>query len=197
MTPKLSNEESFILQRMMEGDEGAFKYFFDTYYDELCNFVNIYLRDKINSEDIVQNIFLYLWENKDSLPPDCSVRSYLYTASKNKSLNYLRNLRNKNRIIGTLIPQPELKYTDSADRFLEFEELNKIICDIIDRLPAQCKKVYLLSRDDDMTNREIAEKLGITVKTVENQISIAIRKIKDFIQPYHDKIFIFLLLTIF
>src|SRR5665648_1284226 len=79
MNQKFSNEEFFILQRMIDGDEIAFKYFFDTYYDDLCNFVNGYLRDETFSEDVIQNIFIYLWEKKDSLPFNCSIKSYLYT----------------------------------------------------------------------------------------------------------------------
>jgi RNA polymerase sigma-70 factor (ECF subfamily) len=196
MKSKVSNEEFFILQKMIQGDEDAFKYFFDTYYDDLCNFVNSYLRDETLSEDIVQNIFIYLWEKRGSLPLNCSVKSYLYSASKNKSLNYLRNRKNQNRIVGELVPRAELA-SDAADQFLEFEELKKIICEAINRLPAQCKTIYQLSRNGGLTNREIAEKLEISIKTVENQITIAIRKIKDFLEPYHDQIFIFFLLTIF
>jgi len=197
MKPNLSNEEFFILQRMIEGDENAFKYFFDTHYDNLCNFVNSYLRDETLSEDVVQSIFIYLWEKKDSLPSNCSVKSYLYAASKNRSLNQLRDIKNKNRIVGELLAHPALISDEKADQFLEFEELKKIISNAIDGLPAQCKTIYQLSRDEGLTNKEIAEKLGITVKTVENQMTIAIRKIKDFLQPYHDLIFFFFIVANF
>lgn len=197
MKQNVSNEEFFILQRMIEGDENAFKYFFDTYYDNLCNFVNSYLRDETLSEDVVQNIFIYLWEKKDSLPSNCSIKSYLYTASKNKSLNQLRNIKNKNRIVGELLTQPELISDEKADLFLEFEELKTIISNAINGLPTQCKTIYQLSRDEGLTNKEIAEKLGITVKTVENQMTIAIRKIKFFLQPYHDQIFILFIVANF
>ena len=197
MKPKIPGEDFFILQKMIEGDEDAFKYFFDTYYDDLCNFVNSYLRDQTLSEDIVQSIFIYLWEKKDSLPFNCSIKSYLYTASKNKSLNYIRNQKNKNRIIEELIPQTELFFSEDADQFLEFEELKKIICDAVEGLPTQCKTIYQLSRDGELTNKEIAENLSISVKTVENQMTIAIKKIKDFLQPYHDQIFFFFLALIF
>ena len=197
MKQNVSNEEFFILQRMIEGDENAFKYFFDTYYDNLCNFVNSYLRDETISEDVVQSIFIYLWEKKDSLPSDCSIKSYLYAASKNKSLNQLRNIKNKNRIVGDLLNQSELISDEKADLFLEFEELKTIISNAIDGLPTQCKTIYQLSRDEGFTNKEISEKLGITVKTVENQMTIAIRKIKDFLQPYHDQIFILFIVANF
>jgi len=196
MVQKVTNEEHFILQKMIEGDENAFKYFFDTYYDDLCNFINCYIRDEALSEDIAQSIFIYLWEKKDSLPPHCSMKSYLYAASKNKSLNYLRNMKNRERIAGEFISISETSL-ETADRFLEFEELKKIIGDAIEKLPAQCKTIYQLSRDGELSNREIAEKLGIGVKTVENQITIAIKKLKDFIQPYHDQIFFFFLVINF
>jgi RNA polymerase sigma-70 factor (ECF subfamily) len=197
MKSKVPDKELFILQKMVEGDEEAFKYFFDTYYDDLCNFVNSYLRDEELSEDIVQNIFIYLWEKRDSLPTGCSVKSYLYSASKNKSLNYLRNVKNKNRIVEKFVFQPDSTSEETADQFLEFEELKRILCDAVEGLPAQCKTVYRLSRDGGLTYKEIAEKMGITSKTVENQISIAIKKIKDFLQPYYDQIFIFFLLSNF
>lgn len=114
MKQSVSKEDFFILQRMIEGDENAFKYFFDTYYDDLCNFANGYLRDEALSEETIQDIFVYFWEKKDSLQLKGSVKSYLFAASKNKSLNYLRDLKNQNRIIGELIPITELT-TGSAD----------------------------------------------------------------------------------
>ena len=190
MKKNVSNEEFFIIQRMVEGDENAFKYFFDTYYDDLCNFVNGYLRDETLSEDIVQSIFIYLWENRDSLLSNSSIKSYLYTASKNKSLNYLRDEKNKHRIEGALFAQTESFSDESADRYLEFEELKTILSRAVEVLPTQCKTIYQLSRDEGLSQKEIAEKLGITMKTVENQMTIAIRKIKEHLQPYQDQIFI-------
>ena len=190
MKKNVSNAEFFIIQRMVEGDENAFKYFFAIYYDDLCNFVNSYLRDETLSEDIVQSIFIYLWENRDSLPSNSSIKAYLYTATKNKSLNHLRNEKNKHRIEGALFAQTESFSDESADRYLEFEELKTILSRAVEVLPTQCKTIYQLSRDEGLSQKEIAEKLGITMKTVENQMTIAIRKIKEHLQPYQDQIFI-------
>jgi len=190
MKTNVSNDELFILQRMIEGDEKALKYFFDTYYDDLCNFVNGYLRDEPLSEDIVQSIFIYLWDKRESIPYRGSMKSYLYMASKNKSLNYLRNTKNKNRILERLFVEPKTIVEDDSSHFMEFDELKMIISNAIDKLPPQCKTIYQLSREEGLTHKEIAEKLEISTKTVENQMTIAIRKIKDFIQPYQDQIFI-------
>ena len=155
MTTKIIGEEVFIFQKMVDGDENAFKYFFDTYYDDLCNFVNSYLRSETLSEDVVQDIFIYLWENKSTLKLKKSVKSYLYTASKNKTLNYLRDQNNKYRIAKKNIPQQEL-ITPGADQYLEFDELKHIIGLSIESLPIKCRKIYQLSRDCKMTNSKIA-----------------------------------------
>jgi RNA polymerase sigma-70 factor (ECF subfamily) len=197
MKPNVSNEELFILQKMIDGDENALKYFFDTYYDDLCNFVNSYLRDESLAEDIVQSIFIYMWDKRDSIPYPGSMKSYLYMASKNKSLNHLRNIKNKNRILEKLSFEPKLVSDNNTDYFLEFEELKTIISQAIDILPNQCKIIYQLSREDGLTHKEIAQKLDISTKTVENQMTIAIHKIKDFIQPYQDQIFILFIFTHF
>ncbi len=181
---------------MIEGDEHAFKYFFDAYYDELCNFVHSYLRDEALSEEIVQGIFVYFWERKDSLQLTGSVKSYLFAASKYKSLNYLRNLKNQSRIAQEFVLQSET-LTAGADQYLEVEELKRVIGNAIESLPPKCKMIYRLSRDGEMTNREIAEELGITAKTVENQVTIAIKKIREFLQPYYEQLFIlFFILSI-
>ncbi len=190
MNSYVSDEELFILQRMIDGDEIAFKYFFDTYYDDLCNFVNSYLRDKPLSEDIVQGIFIYLWDNRSSLPRNCSVKSYLYTASKNRSLNQIRDTKNRNDVLEKLYTCLQVISEENTEQSLELKELKEIITKAVDELPQQCKTIYQLSRNEGLTNKEIAEKLGLSIKTVENQITIAIRKIKDFLQPYHYQIFI-------
>ena len=192
---KVSNEEIFIIRRLIEGDEKAFKYFFDTYYVDLCNFVNAYVRDEDLSEDIVQNTFVYLWENRESLKYNSSVKAYLYASSKNKSLNHLRNSKNRNRIESEMTVSVEQHF--DSHNFLEYKDLKDLIVNAIDRLPGKCKKIYQLSRDQGLSNNEIASQLDLSVKTVENQITIAIRKIKDFLKPYHDQIIIFFLLANF
>lgn len=196
MKSKDSSEEVFILQKLIEGDEDALKYFFDTYYDDLCNFVNSYIQSETFSEDIVQGIFIDLWEKKSSLQKDRPIKSYLYSASKNKSLNHLRNKKVQNKVIDRL-KHKIFQTSEGADQYLEFEELKQVLSNAIDNLPSQCKTIYQLSRNDSLSNKEIAHKLGISSKTVENQITIAIKKIKVFLNPYYDKIFIFYVLTKF
>lgn len=192
----MSREEFFILEKMVAGDEHALKHFFDTYYDDLCNFANTYLHDETLAEDIVQEIFIHFWENKASLQIVSSVKAYLYTASKNKSLNHIRNQKNQHRIIAQLGDSADAKISD-LDHYLEAEELSRLIQKAIESLPVQCRRVYELSRNAALSHSEIANQLGISSKTVENQVTIALRKIKEFLRPYNDKIFFLFFFTFF
>ncbi len=194
MKQNVLSEELFIFKKMAEGDEDAFKYFFDTYYEDLCNFVNSYLRNELISEDIVQDIFIYFWENRQTFGLNHSVKSYLYTASKNRSLNYLRDAKNRTKTINKLAFKTDFS---QKEQYMETEELRKIISKSIESLPPKCKKIYCLSRDNGMSNKEIASELGVSEKTVENQITIAIHKIKAFLEPYYNQLFTLFLISIF
>jgi len=190
------NHDAFILKKLVAGDEDAFKYFFDHYYDDLCNFVNAYVRDENLAEDIVQNIFVDLWENRDRLADNKSLKSYLYSSSKNKSLNHLRDLKNHNRIEKEVVGI-SADSTDSTSEIIDYEEMKMLISGAIDQLPDRCKEIFQLSRNEELSNKEIAEKLGVSVKTVENQMTIAFRKIKEYLAPYHDKILLLYIISTF
>ena len=193
MNPSVSNEEIFILQKMIDGDVDSFKYFFDKYYDDLCNFVNIYLHDKVLSEEIVQDIFVYMWGNKERLQINSSVKAYLFSASKLKSLNHLRDSKNQKRIIDRLEKTDRQNTVDPDHSYIDTDEFRKILDTAIEQLPDKCKAIFLLSKQQELSNKEIAERLGISVKTVENQMTIALKKLREYLLPYRGKIFIIFL----
>jgi RNA polymerase sigma-70 factor, ECF subfamily len=95
LTKKRNDEEQFIFNRMVEGDMKAFRFFFDKYYIDLCNLVNLYIHNEAIAEEIVQDIYIYFWVKKGNIQIESSVKAYLLRASKNKSLNYLRNEKTK------------------------------------------------------------------------------------------------------
>ncbi len=193
MKPEVTTEELFIVKKMIEGDIDSFKYFFDRYYDDLCNFVNIYLHDKVLSEEIVQDIFVYMWGNKENLRINTSVKAYLFTASKLKSLNQLRDTRNQKRIIDQLSKSAGQDAIDPDHSFIDTEEFRKILDAAIEQLPPKCKEIFLLSKKEELSNKEIAEQLGISVKTVENQMTVALKKLREYLLPYRGKIFLIFL----
>lgn len=193
MTKEFSNEELFIIEKMIEGDVDSFKYFFDRYYNDLCNFVNIYLHDQVLSEEIVQDIFVYFWENKGKLKINTSVKSYLYSASKFKSLNLLRDTKNQKRIVEKLGKAEQIVTTELADSDIDVEEFKKILNAAIDQLAPKCREIFLLSKREERSNKEIADLLGISIKTVENQMTIALKKLREYLNPFRGKIFLLFL----
>lgn len=192
----INDEERFIFQRMVEGDKGAFRFFFEKYYTDLCNFVNIYLNDPITTEDIVQDIYVYFWNKKENIHIETSVKSYLLKASKNKSLNYLRDEKARLVIQNKLAEESETSYeipVISEDN----HRLQEIIKKAVESLPEKCREIYILSKEKKLTYNEISKELGISVKTVENQMGNALKKLREFLRPYHDDLFILFLIAIF
>jgi len=192
-----NQEEQFIIQRMIEGDKRAFKYFFDKYYRELCNFVNIYLKDEMLAEEVVQDIFVYFWENKQKIKIHSSVKAYLFGASKYKSLNVLRS--QKDNLVWFEAIEVSENYIDEipTEQFSGIEEFRKILNDAILQLPEKCREIFLLSKKQELSNKQVAEQLGISVKTVENQMTIALKKLRDSLEPHRDKIFLLFLIDFF
>lgn len=192
ITTEVAADEMFILELMTKGNKDAFRYFFDRYYADLCNFVNIYVHNEIFAEEIVQDIFVYFWERRENIRMTHSVKSYLFSASKNKSLNFLRDQRTRDAHHQKLIK--EINTVDyTSQQYLVEKDLRALIHKAIDSLPAKCRSIYLLSRDQELTHKEIAAQLEISTKTVENQITIALKKIREFLKPYHEEIFIMFL----
>lgn len=197
MPANRNRDEIFIVDQMLRGDKQAFKYFFDKYYDELCNFVNIYLHNNDLAEEVVQDIFVYLWENKTKIKIQTSLKSYLYSASKYQSLNRLRNQKRKISLQEMISDESLNSLGIETDSFSNTEDLKKILEDAFLQLPEKCRQIFILSKQNELTNKEIAERLGISIKTVENQMTIALKKLRAYLTPYREKIFLFFLLTFF
>lgn len=191
---EITNEELFIVKKMIEGDIDSFKYFFDRYYFDLCNFVNIYLHDQIMSEEIVQDIFVYFWENKGKLKISKSVKSFLFSATKFKSLNLLRDNKTKRKIVEKIGKAKQEQSSEQDNSYIDTDEFKKILDSAIDHLSPKCKEIFLLSKQNNLTNKEIAVQLDISIKTVENQMTIALKRLREYLTPYREKIFLLFLM---
>ena len=145
-------------------DIQAFRNYYDTYYEQLCCFLNFYTHDGAVIEDVIQEVFLKLWENKD-----CIEITYIKT--------YLRDEENRHQLLENWFNQQleERKYKDCFD----MDALTKVVNQAIEQLPEKCREIFSLSRKEGLSYRQIAERLGISVKTVETQISIALKRIRE------------------
>lgn len=157
-------------------DIQSFRSYYDAYYEQLCRFLNLYTQDVAVIEDVVQDVFLRLWENKDCIEITY-IKTYLFRAAKNKILNYFRDEENKHYLLEKWFNQQleEKKHRECFDLDILTKTLNKAI----NQLPERCKEIFLLSRRDELSYKQIAERLGISIKTVETQISIALKRIRE------------------
>lgn len=185
---EINREERFIFQRMVDGDQRAFRFFFDKYYTDVCNFIHFYTNDSAMAEELAQDIYVYLWDNRKKITIHSSVKSYLFSASKNKSLNYIRNEKIKQRILENYKEQ-QTETGQPEENYLDISQLQEILKKSIATLPERCREIFLLSREKKLSHKEIAEKLAISPKSVENQIGIALKKLREQLKPYRDKIF--------
>jgi RNA polymerase sigma-70 factor (ECF subfamily) len=180
----LSKEEE-ILNQIRQGNLEAFEVMFRTYYKELCNYVFQYFHDKNSAEEIVQDLFYKLWTKKDNLIIRTSIRAYLYKAAYNNTMLFLRENNTRKRI--QLIPEEiDQNLVNEADIPIQSDELDQIIQDTIGSMPLKIRRVYELSRLEGLKYREIAEKLSISVKTVEANMGKALKlfrkNLKDYIE---------------
>jgi len=165
-------------------DEQEFELLYRRYFVRLCVFANKFLIDKQISEEVVQDIFLKLWENHVMFRSDGSAKSYLFQAVHNKSLNLLAHQKVTNHyseMIKAVYSKPE--EFDVLESLIAIE-LNLRIENIINDLAPECKKVFLMSRADGKKYHEIAEELNISIKTVETQICRALKKFRSELADY-------------
>lgn len=169
-----NTDDILLLKLIKSGDEHAFKYLFDTYFVSLCRFMNLYLKDHRESEENALDIFMYIWEHREDIDIRISFKAYLFQAARNKCLNSLRKKRDTVSLdeVATTLKEKE-------DTSLEVEELNNLIEEAVMALPEKCREVFVNSRIENLTNQEIAEKMQLSVKTVEAQITKALKRIKE------------------
>ncbi|HUX58735.1 MAG TPA: RNA polymerase sigma-70 factor [Bacteroidales bacterium] len=170
--------------RIKLGDELAFEILFHRYFIRLCSFANKFLNDPDQAQEIVQESFVKIWENRKDIDPEDSLKSYLFQIVKNLSLNKLRRKKVESKYIEIY----KLVYIErqefSAEESLLSKELEENIANAIKKLPAKCRIVFELSRIEGLKYREIADNLHISVKTVESQMSKALRFLRIELSDY-------------
>ena len=194
---KRNYEELFIFNRMVEGDKEAFKFFFEKYYTDLCNLMNFYLHNPEISEEIVQDIFVYFWEKKENIEIKSSVKSYLIKASKNKGLNYFRNEKIRLNIQEKLVKINGNYFDELPENSFDAQQLRELIDKSVNSLPPKCREIFILAKKKELSYKDIAKKLGISVKTVENQMGKALKILREILRPYYNEIFALFLILVF
>ena len=185
----LNLSEQYLIESIKKGDQKSFEFLFKSYYSNLCKYARNILHNETTAEDLVMDIFVKIWEIPEKLVISTSISGYLYQSVHNHCINYLTRKHkqfselNTETIekLNTIIPQDS-----SADPLtgININELSLRIDKSIELLPAECKKIFILSRIEELSHKEIASRLGISENTVKVQIYRALIKLHVLLKEF-------------
>ena len=175
-----------LFSQVKNGDLSSYEVIFKKYYKELHRFAFTYVRDGAVAEEMAQEVFLYIWEKRNKIEIQTTLKTYLYSAVKNKSLNYIKLELPKQQSMAD-ISEVMLSVSQSKIDEGENEQIKRYIQKAIDALPKKCRRIFLLSRNAGMTYDEIGEELELSKKTVENQMGIALKKLRESLETVYKR----------
>jgi RNA polymerase sigma-70 factor, ECF subfamily len=166
-----------IIGRIRQGDKSEFESLFRSSYASLVHYAKKILKDQDTAEEIVQDLFFRLWQNKNNLNIESSLNGYLFRAVHNKCLHHISHARIVERYAAESVTSSENQAENPAD-IIQFGELQKKIATILERLPERCSLIFCMNRFEGLKYNEIAEKLSVSVKTVEANMGKALKEFR-------------------
>ena len=177
-------DDNELYRKLKGGDEQAFKALFQKYYSAMCNFAGQLLPDSEMAEEIVQDLFVRIWEKRESISIDSSVKHYLFKSIRNQCLNQLQHLKIRKKYADRILESAQLDI--DPEQYLIEGELFKRIEKSIESLPPKRKEIFRLSREKGLRYKEIADELSISIKTVEAQMGLALKYLRDDLKEYRN-----------
>ena len=166
-----TNKENILWNNFRGGQPNSFRVLFDHFYPSLCEYAFQILKDKMDAEDIVLDLFIFIWNNSNRINIGKSIRSYLFISVRNRALNHMRRLKPEFLEEGFDAPVLDPALTD-----IDIKDISAVIMAALETLPERGRQVWNMKRNDNKTNAQIAEELGVSEKTVEADVT-KIRKL--------------------
>ena len=185
MQLKEERTNAVLVERISQGDERAFQEMFYAYKDRLFSYCYRFTKSEELAEEIIHDALLKVWDDRQRLDPNQSLIGYLYTITRNLSLNYLKKLAAEEALkqrVRYLTPQ----FHNDTEAAIDYANLKQLAKVAICQLPRQQQRVYRMSRDQHMTHEEIGQRLGISPNTVKNHVIKALQTIKSHLRVHTD-----------
>jgi RNA polymerase sigma-70 factor (ECF subfamily) len=179
----MQKSDQMIFQSIKSGDEKALEMLFKEYYQPLCRYAMSYLEDPADAEEVVQNCFIKLWEKREKIDIQSSVKSYLYQIIRNACLNEIKHQKVK-KSYGEMVSHQGELLSEASDQSTLKSELEEKISIALQSLPQQCRLIFTMSRFEELKYQEIADQLNLSIKTVENQMGKALKLMRAQLQDY-------------
>lgn len=179
-TEILTDERELIL-RLIEGDEDAFCELYAAYKNRLIYFAMRFLKSREYAEDVFQDAFTVIWQSRRFINPDASFSSYLYTIVRNRILNQLREQASEDRLKEQILSQA-VDYSNDTSNEILANDLRSLIFRALQQLTPRQREIFEMSRERQMSHREIAETLGISINTVQEHISVSLRALRTYLE---------------
>jgi RNA polymerase sigma-70 factor (ECF subfamily) len=180
---KMILKDQHQLRKLREGDIGSFEKLFHLHYKGMFGYSLSLVRSVEVAEEVVQDVFYNIWKNRESLRITHSWQSYLYRAVYNNSMMVLRKSRREFRLEDEMVPEMEGSSQDPSQE-MQFQEVSDLVSVTLEGLPERTRQIFLLNRQEGLRYKEIAEKLSISVKTVEANMGKALKALKSSLQQY-------------
>jgi RNA polymerase sigma-70 factor (ECF subfamily) len=172
-----STEEQILIRQLKQGDMGSYEIIFHRYYPLYFQFAKGMLKEEQAAEDILQNVFMKIWLHKEMLNETKSIKNYIYVLTKREILNHFRTKYHTQVIL-----TEEISLFDTVDKNkmveVEYNELEETVQQVIDCMPPRRRDIYCLSRIQLLPNKEIAQQLGISIRTVEKHLELALQTLR-------------------
>ncbi len=180
--PTISTDEKHLFSLIADGDTNAFTEIFHKYNSRIYPFVLKMINSDYQAEEIVQEVFLNLWNKRENLRDIRSPQAYIFTMATNRTLNQMKRISNESRLIQEVTVAMRSVHITTIEEWMDGKETEHLLHDAINLLPPQRQRVYKLSREEGKSYKEIAEELNISPSTVKNHLVEAAHSIKQYLQ---------------
>jgi RNA polymerase sigma-70 factor (ECF subfamily) len=188
------NINSELLIKLKSGDKSAYKQIFNLFGPKIYRFGILYLKNKSDAEELTQDVFMKIWEKRDHLNPSQNIKAYIFKIAVNCIYDHIRKM-NLNKAYAEFSTHNFQPATESLWHEIIWKDMLLKLNSLVDKMPEQRRIIFLLSREEGLSNQQIADKLKLSKRTVENQIYRTTLYLKEHMSP--DTVFLLLFLFLF